>query len=108
MDGFSEMLSKVLSDPESMSAIRSMAQQFASDDKKERGEREETPSVAQTLLGVPAISRALHLLSNGSRERIDLLCALRPFIREEKRSRLDTVISTMKTLDLLCAAEKLI
>ena len=105
MDGFSEMLSKVLSDPESMSAIRSVAQQFAADNPRETEAEEETPSVAQTLLGMPAISRTLRLLSNGSRERIQLLCALRPFIREEKRGRLDTVISTMKTLTF-CAPQK--
>ena len=104
MDGFSDLLSKVLADPESMSAIAGLARRFS--EEKTEPAQEELPAASETLLGVPAISKALQLLGEGSRERIALLCAMRPYLREEKRARLDTVIATMKTLDLLCSAEK--
>lgn len=121
MDGFSEKLKTVLSDPESMAKITEIARGFA--EKKNAappGEQassatpeEKAPSLPPPdpmgeLLHSPAIAEALRLLGNGSRERVALLQAMRPFVKDEKKVKLDKIISTMKTLDLLTSAQKLL
>ena len=110
MDGFSEKLKTVLSDPESMAKITEIARGFA--EKKNAPLTKEPPLPAAEpmgeLLQTPAIAEALRLLGNGSRERVALLQAMRPFVKEEKKAKLDKIIGTMKTLDLLTSAQKML
>ena len=109
MDGFSEKLKTVLSDPESMAKITEIARGFA--EKKAQPPSAPTlpaPDSMGELLQSPAIAEALRLLGNGSRERVELLKAMRPFVKEEKKARLDKIISTMKTLELLTSAQKML
>ena len=113
MDGFSEKLKTVLSDPESMAKITEIARGFAEKQGKpsalETADQSlPTPDATGELLRSPAISEALRLLGNGSRERVALLQAMRPFVKEEKKAKLDKIISTMKTVDLLTSAQKLL
>ena len=118
MDSFSEKLKTVLSDPESMAKITEIAQGFAArnpsatspGEKHEDSAHEPPPTVnpISELMGAPAIASALKVLGDGSRERVALLCAMRPFVKEEKKAKLDKIISTMKTLDLLSSAQKLL
>ncbi|MBR5295218.1 MAG: hypothetical protein IKU24_01355 [Clostridia bacterium] len=60
------------------------------------------------MMHSPVIAQALQLLGNGSRERVNLLCAMRPFVKDEKKEKLDKIISTMKTLDLITSTQKLL
>lgn len=113
MDGFSEKLKTVLNDPESMAKITEIARGFA--EKKPSAppadgkvQALESPDPVGELLHSPAIAEALRLLGNGSRERVALLQAMRPFVKEEKKAKLDKIIGTMKTLDLLTSAQKLL
>lgn len=112
MDGFSEKLKTVLSDPESMAKITEIARGFAEKQApKEEGEQAPSlpaPDPMKELLHSPAIAQALRLLGDGSRERVALLQAMRPFVKEEKKEKLDKIIGTMKTLDLLTSAQKLL
>lgn len=111
MDGFSEKLKTVLSDPESMAKITEIARGFA--EKKSAPPQGDAPplpapSPVGDLLQSPAIAEALRLLGNGSRERVALLQAMRPFVKDEKKEKLDKIIGTMKTLDLLTSTQKLL
>ena len=110
MDGsFSEGLKTVLSDPDAMATISTLAKKFAA--REGASEEEKTPPPQNPLgelMAQPAIASALRVLGDGSRERVALLCAMRPFVKEEKKAKLDRIISTMKTLDLLLSAQKLI
>ena len=115
MDGFSDKLKTVLSDPESMAKITELAKNFAAKENQSnfvpKEEKEQGPgdkAVLGELMQTPAIHKALTVLSDGSRERIALLCAMRPFVKEEKKEKLDKIISTMKTLDLITSAQKLL
>ncbi len=120
MDSFSDKLKTVLSDPESMAKITEIAKGFAARQNSEGVEdkasepseenREEIPRFDPVgeLMHSPAISEALRVLGNGSRERIALLVAMRPFVKEEKKERLDKIIGTMKTLDLITSTQKLL
>ena len=116
MDGnFSEQLKTVLSDPEAMATITKLAKGFAA---KNTGEapsagdsspaRENPSAGLSDLMASPAIASALRLLGDGSKERMALLVAMRPFVRDEKKEKLDRIIQTMKMLDLLVSAQKLL
>ena len=110
MDTFSDKLKTVLSDPESMAKITELAKNFAA--KENKGEAQTSGKDEKALLGelmqTPAIHKALTVLSDGSRERIALLSAMRPFVKEEKQVKLDKIITTMKTLDLITSPVKLL
>ena len=113
MDGFSEKLKTVLSDPESMAKITEIARGFAEKKTADSAPATNAPPLPPTdtageLLHSPAIAEALRLLGNGSRERVALLQAMRPFVKEEKKAKLDKIIGTMKTLELLTSAQKLL
>lgn len=131
MDSFSDKLKTVLNDPESMAKIAELAKNFAGGknaappptENASNEVAESVPSVAGAvppprepsglggafdLIRSPAIAEALQMLHNGSRERVALLQAMRPFVRDEKKEKLDKIIQTMKTLDLISSAQKLI
>ena len=130
MDSFSDKLKTVLNDPESMAKIAELAKNFAggkaapaappenvpNESVESRGPVESHALAGETsglagafdLIRSPAIAEALQMLQNGSRERVALLQAMRPFVRDEKKEKLDKIIQTMKTLDLISSAQKLI
>lgn len=127
MDSFSDRLKTVLADPDAMAKITELAKNFAAGEKpkppseeKDAWQERETgglpgllPSSEESnpfrdLMRSPAISNALKLLNDGSRERVALLQAMRPFVRDEKKGKLDSIIQTMKVLDLISSAQKFI
>ena len=118
MDGnFSDQLKTVLSDPDAMSTIATLAKKFAShsptgEKAAQNGEnrREAFPptAVLGELMDQPAISSALKYLGEGSSERMALLQAMRPFVKDEKKEKLDRIVQTMQMLDLLISARKLL
>ncbi|MBR3837499.1 MAG: hypothetical protein IKJ74_05055 [Clostridia bacterium] len=120
MEGdFSQKLQQVLSDPNAMATIAGLAQNFSKKNAESTGASEtslptgagEAPrekGVLGEMLEQPAIASALKMLGDGSRERVALLQAMRPFVKDEKKERLDRIIQTMKTLDLLLSAQKLL
>lgn len=116
--GFSEQLKTVLSDPEAMATIANLAKGFA---QKQSGQSQGMGSASaeavknddgkgtlSELMSSPAIASVLRLLGDGSKERMALLLAMRPFVRDEKKEKLDRIIQTMKMLDLLVSAQKLL
>ena len=111
---FSDRLKTVLADPDAMATIAGLAQRFAGQkdgappSSDPAGSAPPGKSAMEELLGQPVIASALHLLGEGSRERLALLQAMRPFVKPEKREKLDRIIRTMKSLDLLVSAQKLL
>ena len=112
MDSLSDQLGKVLSDPESIQKITKIAQSLALGETQKQEENiaaqagdsaAPCPDPAPTL---PWMADALRLFHNGSRERLSLLQALRPFVQTDKRARLDRIIQTLKMLDLLSLSQK--
>lgn len=111
---FSEKLKTVLSDPDAMATITSLAKNFAQgENRRQEDVGADDPSASAKsgvgeLLRQPAIAQAIRVLGDGSRERLALLRAMRPFVKEEKKEKLDRIIQTMQTLDLLTSAQKLL
>ncbi len=117
MDGnFSDKLKTVLSDPDAMATITKLAKNFSQSTSGAENAQEVSSESALTadkkpleeMMEQPAIAAALKLLGDGSRERMALLQAMRPFVKQEKKEKLDRIIQTMKMLDLLVSTQKLI
>ncbi len=111
--GFSEQLKTVLSDPEAMATITRLAKNFAAKEGASSPEagHSDPPTAGDSGIGElmrqPAIASALRVLGDGSKERMALLIAMRPFVKDEKKEKLDRIIKTMKMLELLSGAQKL-
>ena len=125
MDGFSDKLKSMLSDPDSMSKIMEVAKTLSSsqnaasaDGTEEGGLREEDSPVeegapgeeggAPLLSRIPGLGELTKLVGKGGKERTALLHAIRPYLRAQKRDKLDWALQAMKTLDLLSLAEKVL
>lgn len=97
MDDISEKLSALLSDPEGMNRIKSMAESLL-------GSREEAPTKKndEPDIDVGALTGILKKMKGGgvNDPRINLLLALRPNLSAERRERVDGAIKILKLIEL--------
>lgn len=99
---FSEKLKSVLSDPEAMAKITAIASNLGMGNTSQKSE--ETPVVSNNDIAESVSSALANVNPPQSDPRLALLCSLKPFLREEKRSRIDAleralgVASMMKNL----------
>ncbi len=110
----SDKLKTVLSDPDSMAKIMDLAQNFSlrPEPAAAPSEEEHVSNEAIPVNGrgterkkifdeVPYLAEIVRVFGEGSHERVALLQAMRPFVREEKQGKLDKIIQTLKALELL-------
>ena len=101
-DGFSKAFTEILSNPEMMSAISSMAQKFKDDNAKKEtnaapeSEKEEKDTSQDTTSLAGKFPELLGLLSNkgagNNNRRSDLLCALKPYLSQNRIDAIDQII----------------
>ena len=101
-DGFSKAFTEILSNPEMMSAISSMAQKFKEDNAKKEtnaapeSEKEGKDTSQDTTSLVGKFPELLGLLSNkatgNNNRRSDLLCALKPYLSQNRIDAIDQII----------------
>ncbi|MCQ2442959.1 MAG: hypothetical protein MJ077_07610 [Oscillospiraceae bacterium] len=121
MEDFEEKLNSILSSPEAMGQIMALANSLSGEGMSS-GSTEETedtappPEPPQTeeapfsLFGGmdPALlQKAMTLFrtyNNGNNEKTALLRAMRPFVREERRAKLDKIIQVSRFSGILLAA----
>ncbi len=99
MAGLEEQLSSLLSDPEGMNRLKSMAESLFGGEKSDTA----APPAAETGLSIDpvTIARIASMLRPaGDDDRIRLLLALRPHLSPEKQQRLDTAVKMLKLLDI--------
>lgn len=118
MDDFEEKLNSILSSPEAMGQIMSLASSLSGGSG---GETAEQPPAVQPLpqqeaenpfellqgLDPSMLQRAMRLFrtyNNGNNEKAALLQALRPFLREERREKLDKAIQYARFSRVIRAA----
>ena len=96
MDDLSEKLSALLSDPDSISKIKDMAQNILGNQQPEKSI---TPSGD---VDVSALAGMLKLLKQNGKDdsRIQLLLALRPNLSAEKQGKVDAAIKILKLTEL--------
>lgn len=98
-----EMLSKVLSDPEALNGVMKIARGMMNSNDEKSGERPPATEGVKTEGGeapafkLPALPAALSY----DEDRVNLLKALRPYLGESRRRKVDYIISMMNVLKLL-------
>lgn len=93
-DGFSEKLSRVLSDPEALKRISDIASGLGASPQQSAERAEEVSAPAS----VPASAQVLSPLRD---ERLALINALRPLVAEEKRGRIDSLAKILTVTALI-------
>lgn len=89
-ENLSEKIREMLADPAALSAIASVASSLTGGSTQA-----EQPSAQAEPKSVPAMSLPRR------DPRIDLLCAIKPLVSDEKRSRLDSLVQIATVASLL-------
>ncbi len=121
---FNEKLKNILSDPESVKSLLSIASAFGSQKSHSEEVLEEPVKTAEEAFEtsdineeniqnqqniVNAFSSSIPNISSGNDDRIKLLLSIKPFLNDKKRTRVDglvkalgaaRIISSYKDLDL--------
>ncbi len=108
MDGnLSDMLQGVLQDPDTMEKLMGVAQGLMGSSAHHKEEStaspspvtESSPPSSQAKDGT-TLSQVSSSLQAGNKERIALICALRPYLSPERRQTADSLIKMLNMLKL--------
>lgn len=119
MDNFSEKIMAVLNNPEGLESIMSIAKSLGLKDQKK-----ENPAAAAEADG-ESLSTALveaqgeqksgsggldlsgleNLFNHNKSNRLELLKALKPYIKPDKQGKIDNIMSAMRTIDVIYSAK---
>lgn len=104
-DNISEMLKGVMSDPETMSKLMSVAQgimgsQPSGSDKPQGNESKPSIEDTEPEPKPHSSSPKPNPLSSGNEERIALISAIRPYLSPERRRSADSLIKMLKMMKL--------
>lgn len=97
MDDLSSRISSLLSDPDSMEKLRSMAESVLGGKESNEKKDADIGDIDFTSL-LPMIQR---LKSPKSDKRTDLLMALRPHLSDERKKRVDSAVKILRVIDML-------
>lgn len=100
MSDFEDKLNSLLNDPDQMSRIADMAKSFMGG---ETGERNKTADSDSGGIDPGLISRISKLLSrsgSGDGERTALLNAMKPYLSEKRRSKMDKAMKLAKFAEI--------
>ena len=103
MPDITEQLGALLSDPEGMERIKSMAQSLLGGASPQNQKSDEPDSPDMSSL----IKAASMLKSRPDDNRVQLLMALRPHLKPERQSRVDRAIKMLRLLDMAPMLTKL-
>jgi len=98
---FGEKLKNILSDPEAMAKITAIASSLGAGEKSE--ERQETPQTKDVLsenITADSLGAMLNPITFQD-PRIQLLTAMKPLLREEKRGRVDSLVRALSIASLM-------
>lgn len=114
MDDFSEQISKILSDPQAMEQIKSMAGMFGSENNSRPAPapqpiQNSPPAGMMSPELLSAVGRVMPLLSEYKKDdnATRLLAALRPFLSRDKQQKLDEATKMLQMLRFLPMIKKL-
>ena len=97
-----ERLSAILSDPEGLEKIKSMAAGLLGGNMPSHSpepQAEESPSLDIDMASIAKIARIFNSKS-GDNEKTRLLLALKPHLSAERKKRVDTAVKILKLLEL--------
>ena len=111
MDNFSDRISEILSDPQAMEQIRSIAGMLGAESKSPQPPppQNNAPNNMMSPEVLNAVSRIMPLMSEYNKEDdgTRLLAALRPFLSRERQKKLDEASRMLHILRFLPMIQKL-
>lgn len=103
MDDLFGKMQSVMSDPESMKQLKELAELIGNDEGAATSEQTETHEESSDDIGFD-IGKILELSSllgsSGNSKDTELLLALKPHLKEERRKKVDKAVKLMKMLDM--------
>lgn len=90
-ENISEMLKSVMSDPDTMSKLMSVAEGLTGGNEKP-SPQVETPEIE--------VDAKPNILTKGNEERIALISAIRPYLSPERRKSADSMIKMLKMMKI--------
>ncbi len=121
MDNFSDKIMAILNNPEGLESIMSIAKSLGGKDKDDKATAENTnkdESISNALMKIGEgkkasesgfdLSALEELFNHNKSNRLELLKALKPYIKPDKQGKIDNIMSAMKTIDLIYSAKNLL
>ena len=103
-DELSEKIKSLLSDPESLKKVTAIASSLGMTDNSTPPPTEEK---ANSPASVPALSiPSLPAFNSGGNRNTALLHAIKPFLRREKQSKLESLITAMTVAEIISGMKK--
>ncbi len=102
-EGVEEKLNQILNDPDSMARIFSLAQSFGMGGESREPQPSPPPEAQPVPLDEGMIFNMLRILQQMQRSdpaQDALLCALRPYLREDRQEKLDRAIQLARLSSL--------
>ncbi len=98
-----EKISSILSSPEDLKKIMELASNLGL-----AGNSQTTPETKESATGeIKSEASSLeNLLRNGKSERLELLSALKPYLKDGKRDKIDSLLKLINTAEILLSAKK--
>ncbi len=108
MDDIQGAISRIMSDPEAMKEVQSLGKMLGLSGSDPEPEPEPAPNIPLSGEALGAITKLVPLLnmSNEEDDTSRLLAALRPFLSEEKRRKLDSAKRMLRIMKLLPALKE--
>ena len=100
MDDLTDKIASILSDPEGMDTIRSLAGHLLSQNTPKE-ENSSLPSLPITPEQIGSIMSLVSAFKNSDNDDVRLLLALRPHLSEARQKKLDKAVSLLKLTSVL-------
>ena len=109
MDGqLQDKISEILSSPEDVKKLMDIVGNLGLSKKPletEAVEKDEASSSSGQEADQKDISAIERILKTGKDERIQLLTALRPYLKDEKREKIDNILRLLNAAEILISAK---
>ncbi len=106
--GIEEKISSILSSPEDLKKIMEIASALGlkSPTTVEGEAREKAGTEADENVTSEETDAIEKLLKSGKSERLELLSALKPYLKDAKRDKIDNLLKLINTAELIMSAKK--
>jgi hypothetical protein len=105
--GLEDKISDILSSPDDLKKIMNIVGSLGLG-KSDGIETEVTEKSSESVDDISDTSTVTRLLSQGKNERMSLLSALKPFLKDDKKEKVDTLIRLLNAAEILLTTKNLL
>lgn len=103
MDDFTDKISEILNDPQSIEKMRGIAEQLLGGEQKATKPAEPSLDLAQIedTVDIAKIISLFNTVNNKNDDRTKLLLALKPHLSPERRQRVDKAVKILRLIEIM-------